>query len=213
MTLLSREDYLDWASVAFHAVRAKMVKGAANRHLDQPKDVSVLERLSCVSDERKLTKPLIFQAREEELEVTRGELRQSKGEEWYKVITKQEREEAGAETDTRIWRRRIDINNDYALIYGCGNCEEQSSVTFKYLQARLVKPLDYIELEGFMGFGDHAFVILGRDGKTDVKKISTWNREAAWCDPYENEWGGLEKIKARFGEGGNLSLRYRWGDP
>ena len=109
--------------------------------------------------------------------------------------------------------KSIDIYANNALVFGCGNCMEQSALTFQYLRDRGVRPLDWIAQErvftiGIKDFGDHQFVIIGRNHKTDVGDISTWNPEVVWCDPYENQMGGLDKIKKRF-KGHTLSLRYR----
>lgn len=213
MALLKAEEYLAHAKEAFEYVRKAMTKGAGNRLLDQPSGASFMERKQCVEGSvRTKTEPLIKKAWHEELDRKRQDLKKRYGEEWRGVITKQALDEAGAETDTRTWGRAIDINAEYAERFGCGNCEEQSSLTFRFLRDRGVKPLDLVKQEGWvMGFGNHAFVILGRDGKTDIAKISTWNSEVVWCDPYENELGGLDKIKERF-DGKELSLLYRWGD-
>jgi len=66
---------------------------------------------------------------------------------------------------------------------------------------------------GYVGsistLGNHAFVILGRDKKTDASNIATWNKEVVWCDPYEDKIGGLDMIKERFG-GKEISLLHRW---
>jgi hypothetical protein len=99
----------------------------------------------------------------------------------------------------------------FALLYECGNCEEFSSLTFKYLMDFKVKPLDWMKMGGWLGtgYGNHAFVIIGRRCETDDKDISTWNKEVVWCDPYEKKIGGLKEIKERFG-GEKIFSKYRW---
>ena len=214
MALLKQEEYLGHAKEAFEYVSKKMLKGAGNRIMDQPSESSFWDRKQCVEEKiRPKTEELILEAREEELDKTRAALRAKLGDHWESVMTEQVRNEAGAETDMRIWGRAIEINAEYAEKFGCGNCEEQSALTFRFLKDRGVKPLDLVKQEGWaFGFGNHAFVILGRDGKTKIGEVSTWNTEVVWCDPYENEMGGLDKIKDRF-EGKDLSLLYRWSEP
>ena len=99
----------------------------------------------------------------------------------------------------------------YALAYECGNCEEFSSLTFKYLMDYKVKPLDWMKLGGWFGTGysNHAFVIIGRKSGTNDRDISTWNDEVVWCDPYEKRIGGIKEIKERFG-GEKIFSKYRW---
>jgi hypothetical protein len=215
MALLSQKEYLDWARKAFAYVRENMTKGAGNRFIDQPDGYSKSEREQCVIKMREKSKDDILDARAWEIHDTRVNLRREygfSGVTMDPVITAAVRAEAGAQTDMAVWGKVVDINAQYALEYGCGNCEEQSALTLKYLKDRGVKPLDWVKQEGFLGeFGNHAFVILGRDRKVPIKYVSAWNPEAVWCDPYENEMGGLDKITERF-EGKDLSLLYRWGD-
>jgi len=92
---------------------------------------------------------------------------------------------------------------DYAQMFGCGNCEEFSSLTFELLKQKNVMPLDWMQQGGFLyglmgSLGNHAFVIIGRNKSTVETDISTWNEQVVWCDPYEKEIGGLDKIKERF---------------
>ena len=105
----------------------------------------------------------------------------------------------------------IQLRAKYAIDYECGNCEEFSALTFKYLMDYKVKPLDWMKLVGWFGsdIGNHAFVIIGRKSGTSDKDISTWNEEVVWCDPYEKVVGGIKEIKERF-EGKKIFSRYRW---
>jgi hypothetical protein len=99
----------------------------------------------------------------------------------------------------------------YAITYECGNCEEFSALTFKYLMDYKVKPLDWMKLGGWYGtdYGNHAFVIIGRKSGSNDTDISTWNDEVVWCDPYEKIVGGIKEIKERFG-GKKIFSKYRW---
>jgi hypothetical protein len=216
MALLSKKEYLDWARKAFDFVKGAMTKGAANRILDQPSGTTLASRRQCVYGEmRKQTTPdiiaahhnLIAQKQKQLIGIYGGEAKNLE-----KVVPSDLWQKSWEEVVTESQAESIDINAQYALEYGCGNCEEQSSLTFAYLRDNGIKPLDWLKQEGFLGeFGNHAFVILGRDRKAPIKDVSAWNPEAVWCDPYENEMGGLDKISERF-EGKDLSLLYRWED-
>lgn len=212
MALLSQKEYLDWARKAFAYVRENMTKGAGNRFFDQPENTSKSEREQCIAKMREKSAKDLEDEEKWNLHDSLVKLRGKYGEDWDSVITKAARKEAIAENQRENWGKAVDINAQYALEYGCGNCEEQSALTFKYLKDHGVMPLDWLKQEGFLGeFGNHAFVILGRDREAPIKDVSAWNPEAVWCDPYENEMGGLDKITERF-EGKDLSLLYRWGD-
>ena len=213
MALLSHREYRQHATAAFRYVRGKMVVGAANRFTDQPEGVSYWKRSECVDLVRWRTESLTDSTGAMEMGRTRRELAAKWGEDWRSVITREELDDATALTNMRIARRTIEINTYYALQFGCGNCEEQSSMVFRFLKERKVMPLDWMEEEGILGtgFGNHAFVILGRDKKTDASKIGTWNAEVVWCDPYEGKLGGLSLIKSRFGDA-SLRLLHRFDD-
>lgn len=62
----------------------------------------------------------------------------------------------------------------------CGNCGEFSVLAFMYLYDKGVRPLDWVSLVG----GDHAFVVIGRDAKSDAKNFLTWGVSAVICDPW-----------------------------
>lgn len=62
----------------------------------------------------------------------------------------------------------------------CGNCGEFSVLAFMYLYDKGVRPLDWMSLVG----GDHAFVLIGRQSKSDANNVLTWGKNAAVCDPW-----------------------------
>lgn len=64
--------------------------------------------------------------------------------------------------------------------YKIGNCQEQATLAFNYLNSKGVSSL---ELCHFIG-GDHAFVIIGREPNSDIRNPSTWGDEAVFCDPW-----------------------------
>jgi hypothetical protein len=76
------------------------------------------------------------------------------------------------------WQQRIPINAAAARTYRVGNCEEQASVAFEFLDNLGTRPLD------LMTVGDHAFVVIGRTG--DAGRFSSWGTVAIVCDPWAN---------------------------
>ncbi len=213
MALLIYEQYLSHAREAFRYVKKKMFLGAGNRIFGQASGIQGYNaRMVCVERiVRPQTKELILKIQQEEAKITREKVRARWGENWKSVITEQARKQAEAENERRWRARAIAVNAQYAEIFGCGNCEEQSSLTFHFLRKKGIRPIDLFMHGGWLGsgFGSHAFVILGRDGKTDIGNPGGWNREAVWCDPYEDQVGGLDKIKDRFGKE-KLNLLFRW---
>jgi hypothetical protein len=75
----------------------------------------------------------------------------------------------------------VDIMASWAQHFGCGNCGPHSAVAFVYLRDTLkMLPLDWYMYENFK----HAFVVVGRRSDTDAEDFSSWNRDAAICDPW-----------------------------
>ncbi len=54
----------------------------------------------------------------------------------------------------------------------CGNCGEFSALAFMYLYDKGVRPIDWMSLVG----GDHAFVVIGRESKSNANDVLTWGR-------------------------------------
>ena len=193
------------AKEAFDYVRDKMRVGAANRYFDQPAHYlpdlpfssamapNVYNRLGCVSAMREITSAIVNPM-------------------WDRV--NQVPESIYATVKMEAHGKTIDIYAAKAEEFGCGNCHEQSALTFQYLRNRGVRPLDWIMQAALYTVpvlgarGDHVFVIIGRDGTKDVGDVTKWNPEVFWCDPYENEMGGLDRIRERF-KGKSLSLMHR----
>lgn len=66
--------------------------------------------------------------------------------------------------------------------HGCGNCGEMTALTFMFLYDLGVRPLDFMVL---IKPADHAFVVVGRDGKPDNNNMGTnWGDAAVVCDPW-----------------------------
>jgi hypothetical protein len=87
----------------------------------------------------------------------------------------------------RLTQALLDIWAKDGLRYGCGNCGVQSAVAFVRLRDHWkVFPLDWVQVKG----GDHGFVVVGRDKKTDPSNPATWNEEAVICDP----WRGIVQM-------------------
>ena len=64
---------------------------------------------------------------------------------------------------------------------GCGNCGEQAAIAFVHLSRKLkVRPLDYMHRTN----ADRAFVVIGRDGKSDESDYRTWGSACVVCDPW-----------------------------
>jgi hypothetical protein len=211
------------AKEAFDYVKKNMLVGARNRILDQP-DIfghpfmNMGARIACVGVMRKEADKVLVPMQEAIL----ADWKKRMGEKYGWLIENKsvharpetvDFEFAAMKMDT--YGKTVDIHAGYAIAFGYGNCMEQSALTFQYLRDRGVRPLDWIAQEKIFtvpvlgtDVGDHAFVIIGRDRKADVGDVSKWNPEVVWCDPYENEMGGLDEIKERF-KGKMLSLMHR----
>ncbi len=218
MALLTYGHYYELATAAYKYVKVALHKGAGNRILSEPGSFQpgfLLSRQSCKNQIRDITSP---QKKQMDVDLAKR-MEDFAAKKWGK-------DEQGAWLADRgtldLYKKTeimnsmadvIELNAKYALEYACGNCDEFSSLAFKFLKDRDVKPLDFMKQQGLLGsmstFGNHAFVILGRDKKTDPSDINSWNDEVVWCDPYEDKIGGLDLIKERF-SGKEISLLYRW---
>jgi hypothetical protein len=106
------------------------------------------------------------------------------------------------------YKEYVDVMASWARQIGCGNCGPHSAVAFVYLRDNLkISPLDWIMYNDFQ----HAFVIVGRLPDTSVTDFTTWNRDAAVCDPWRGP-GEAELVfpyaNLRF-NGKKLQLLYR----
>jgi hypothetical protein len=100
-----------------------------------------------------------------------GDLRQTK--EWQRIDA-----QTGGVQDLQD----IQILSDLADHYGCGNCGELTAVTFIYLYNLSIRPLDFMVLKPP---ADHAFVVIGRSGKSDDDSFGrNWGGDAVICDPW-----------------------------
>jgi len=82
------------------------------------------------------------------------------------------------------FKEYVDVMASWAHHYGCGTCGPHSAVAFVYLRDTLkTAPLDWYMYENFK----HAFVIVGRHEDTEAADLSTWNRDAALCDPWRGD--------------------------
>lgn len=211
MALMTRQQYLEQATAAYKHVKQTMTVGAGNKILDQPGGVlAIRNRRATITKMR-----IESDARAAEMD---REARKRIDENYDRLLGAGASDALGT---ARLYKHLelmkmygdlMELNAAKAVEYGAGNCEEQSSLTFKFLKDRDVKPLDWMKKEGFFGdLGNHAFVIIGRDKKTDAADVSTWNPEVIYCDPYESKLGGLELIKECFSED-TISLLYRWDE-
>jgi hypothetical protein len=198
------------ASAAYHYVKSMLTIGAGNRILGQPG--FKWSRQRCVDSMREVTG-----RKQQEMDAELAKKLIAFGEKtWGRDGQGNWKGDPGSRAlYTRVQQMNlagefIELNAAAALQFKCGNCEEFSSLTFKYLKDHGVQPIDWMKQEGFSGeLGNHAFVIVGRDKKTAAGDVSSWNKEVVWCDPYEGELGGLDLIKHRFA-GEELSVLHRW---
>lgn len=66
--------------------------------------------------------------------------------------------------------------------HGCGNCGEMTARAFIFLYDLGIRPLDFMVL---INPADHAFVVIGRNGKADNNNMGTnWGDSAVVCDPW-----------------------------
>lgn len=79
-------------------------------------------------------------------------------------------------------KRFLHANAEWSKIYGCGNCAEQSSLAFTYLEKQNIFPLDWVCTENW----SHAFVILNRRRGSDINNYQTWGDSAVVCDPWKD---------------------------
>lgn len=100
-------------------------------------------------------------------------------------------------------------NADMARERKCGNCGEMASLAFDCLQERKVSPIDILGIRN----ADHAFVVIARDAKSDLKDATTWGRNAVVCDAWEKKWYPARDIKTRmsaWGSSNGFFLVMRW---
>jgi hypothetical protein len=109
------------------------------------------------------------------------------------------------------YKEYVDVMASWARQFGCGNCGPHSAVAFVYLRDEAKTfPLDWMMYNNFQ----HAFVIVGRRSDTVAEDFTTWNRDAAICDPWRGP-GEAELVfpyaNLRF-KGKKLELLYRIED-
>lgn len=96
-----------------------------------------------------------------------------------------------AQISSPSWRDVLYLSADWAKLYGCGNCGEQSALAFVYLKQQGILPLDWMQIGNFK----HAFVIIGRNGDSDPSDFNTWSKSSVVCDP----WAGRAEPKLYIG--------------
>jgi hypothetical protein len=79
-------------------------------------------------------------------------------------------------------RLRVRESARRAMRSGCGNCYEQASLAYTYLEKQGIRPIDLFQLKAL----DHVFVVIGRTGDTPAK-VSSWGAGAVVCDPWAPE--------------------------
>jgi hypothetical protein len=87
-----------------------------------------------------------------------------------------------------------------AKTMGYGNCQEQACVAAVRLKEKGVQNVEV------MGKPNHAFVVIGRDPKSDASDPSTWGDKAVVCDPwYEEHYSAKELPNHQNNNGVNPS--------
>lgn len=153
----SLKNNLAAALEAVRFVKAKMVVGAKNKISDLWKSRG--QSISCVNDLRE---------NEDAYAATLAEL-------------------AGTDDPLAAKNERlVEFRAGLAAAYGCGNCAEQAALAFVYLRDKGVYPLDYMNKpDVVLGFGGHAFVVIGRAKGSRTDRPVTWGTTAAVADPHE----------------------------
>ena len=106
----------------------------------------------------------------------------------------------------------IKVQAQNAIQHGCGNCGELSSTAFMYLLGMSIRPIEKMRVDG----GDHAFVVIGRVKNSKEDDISTWGKDAAICDPWNemaivasSYWKSASFIWGQRGSSRKLASFYR----
>jgi len=138
MASLTYSHYFDLATVAYKYVKVALYKGVGNRILSEPGSFQpgfFGSRKSCVNQLREITAPLQKQM-DSDLAKRMVDYAQKT---WGKDEQGKWRADRGTldlYSKTEIMNSMADIieqNAKYALQFACGNCEEYSSLTFKFL--------------------------------------------------------------------------------
>lgn len=85
-----------------------------------------------------------------------------------------------------------------AKTMGYGNCQEQACVAAVRLKEKGVQNVEV------MGKPNHAFVVIGRDPKSDASNPSTWGDKAVVCDPWYEEHYSAKDIANHQDNKGNI---------
>jgi len=91
-----------------------------------------------------------------------------------------------------------------------GNCALQAAVAFCWLRDHGVFPIDFMK---FGGNADHGFVIMGREGGSDLAKFAEWTGGATMvCDPWRAEVGAAGMLAVWYKKT-NVELVARLDEP
>lgn len=135
---------------------------------------------------RSPTHPLITQVTEEqpfdekklsELHKQNRDIREKTKEMVKQISTEIKNERKKHKTELNIRAKAIIENK-------IGTCEEFAFLSLKYLTH--IAPNKQGELFNILE-GDHVFLVIGRDPKTDIKDFNTWNKNAVVCDAWSGE--------------------------
>lgn len=103
-----------------------------------------------------------------------------------------------------IARTEVEAAATWGKHFGCGNCGVQSAMAFVRLRDFWkVLPLDWMQLK----YGDHAFVVIGRDSRITASSPSQWNDDVVLCDPWKGVAGRMKDQSSLCRK--ELDLMYR----
>jgi hypothetical protein len=100
--------------------------------------------------------------------------------------------------DPRFGITLVETWSKEALTARAGNCALQAAVAFTYLRDKRIFPIDYMKLGGQ---ADHGFVIMGRDGKSDLANFAEWTGGSSMiCDPWRGQVGAAGMLAVWYGK-------------
>lgn len=115
-----------------------------------------------------------------------------------------------AQVTASSWAGIIEQAAPAAERLGCGNCGEQSSIAFKFLERMGIRPIEfcYRTLDG------HQFVMIGRNKNATAEDRSTWGEAAVICDPWDRmqAYPASQQQVNQFGTGKKDAYALHWLD-
>lgn len=100
--------------------------------------------------------------------------------------------------DPRFGITLVETWSKEALAARAGNCALQAAVAFTYLRDKRIVPIDYMKLSGQ---ADHGFVIMGREGTSDLGNFADWTGGSSMiCDPWRGKVGAAGMLAVWYGK-------------